>query len=73
MELSQAARELRDRFFKTMLEAAFPLQTGSDPTRTLRLSLWESRDWTASGSGFCERLSLDECLNTIEHDFWLQP
>ena len=36
MELSQAAQQLRDQFFKTMLEAAFPLQTGSDQEMTLQ-------------------------------------
>ena len=36
MELSQAERELRDRFFKTMLEATFPLQTGPDQEMTLQ-------------------------------------
>jgi len=36
MELSQAAKELRDRFFKTMLDATFPLQTGSDQEMTLQ-------------------------------------
>jgi hypothetical protein len=36
MELSQAERELRGRFFKAMLEATFPLQTGSDQEMTLQ-------------------------------------
>ncbi|HEV3255340.1 MAG TPA: hypothetical protein VG013_00540 [Gemmataceae bacterium] len=36
MELSQAERQLRDRFFKAMLEATFPLQSGSDQELTLQ-------------------------------------
>jgi hypothetical protein len=35
MELSPAALQLRDQFFKTMLEATFPLQAGSDQEMTL--------------------------------------
>lgn len=30
MQMLQAERELRDRFLKAMLEAAFPLQPGID-------------------------------------------
>jgi hypothetical protein len=30
MELSKPERELRDRFFQVLAEAAFPLQTGPD-------------------------------------------
>jgi hypothetical protein len=36
MELSQAAQQLKDQFFKTMLEATFPLQTGADQEMTLQ-------------------------------------
>jgi hypothetical protein len=36
MDLSQAEQELRGRFFKAMLEATFPLQTGSDQEMTLQ-------------------------------------
>ncbi len=36
MELSQSERDLRDRFFKAMLEATFPLQKGVDQEITLQ-------------------------------------
>ena len=36
MELSQAERELRDRFFQAMLEVSFPLQTGADQEMILQ-------------------------------------
>jgi hypothetical protein len=36
MALSQSERELRDQFLKVMLEAAFPLQAGSDREMTLQ-------------------------------------
>jgi hypothetical protein len=36
MGLSQAEQELRDRLFKAMLEATFPLQAGSDQEMTLQ-------------------------------------
>ena len=36
MALSQSERDLRDRFLKEMLEAALPLQTGSDREMTLQ-------------------------------------
>jgi hypothetical protein len=35
MALSEAERELRDRFFKVLLEAVLPLKTGPDPEVTL--------------------------------------
>jgi hypothetical protein len=37
MALSQSERELRDQFLKVMLEAAFPLQAGSDREMTLQV------------------------------------
>jgi hypothetical protein len=36
MALSQSEQELRDHFLKKMLEAALPLQTGSDREMTLQ-------------------------------------
>jgi hypothetical protein len=36
MELPQSERDLRDRFFKAMLEATFPLQAGVDQEMTLQ-------------------------------------
>ncbi len=35
MALSQAERELRDRFVKVLLDATIPLQPGEDPEVTL--------------------------------------
>jgi hypothetical protein len=35
MSLSQEEQELRDRFFKILLEASFPLQKGPDPEVSL--------------------------------------
>ncbi len=36
MQLLQTERDLRDRFFKAMLEATFPLQAGADQEMTLQ-------------------------------------
>lgn len=36
MQLLQTERDLRDRFFKAMLEATFPLQAGTDQEMTLQ-------------------------------------
>jgi hypothetical protein len=36
MQLLQSERDLRDRFFKAMLEATFPLQEGTDQEMTLQ-------------------------------------
>jgi len=36
MQLLQAERELRDRFFQAMVEATFPLQAGHDQEMTLQ-------------------------------------
>lgn len=36
MQLMQAERDLRDRYFKAMLEATFPLQAGVDQELTLQ-------------------------------------
>jgi hypothetical protein len=36
MQLLQTERDLRDRFFKAMLEATFPLQAGTDQELTLQ-------------------------------------
>jgi hypothetical protein len=36
MQLLETERELRDRFFKAMLEATFPLQVGTDQEMTLQ-------------------------------------
>ncbi len=36
MQLSQADRELQERFLKAMLEATFPLQEGQDQEQTLQ-------------------------------------
>jgi hypothetical protein len=36
VQLSQPEQELRDRCFKVMLEAMFPLQTGSDQEMILQ-------------------------------------
>lgn len=36
MELSPAEQTLRDRFFKAMLEATYPLQTGPDQEMMLQ-------------------------------------
>ena len=36
MQLSQAERELRDRFFSAMAEATAPLQAGQDQEMTLQ-------------------------------------
>jgi hypothetical protein len=36
MNLLQSERELRDRFFRAMLEATFPLQAGLDQEMTLQ-------------------------------------
>jgi hypothetical protein len=39
MALSPAEEELRDRFFKVLLEATLPLQPGADPEVTLEALL----------------------------------
>jgi len=36
MNLLQSERELRDRFFRAMVEATFPLQVGLDQEMTLQ-------------------------------------
>ena len=36
MNLLQSERELRDRFFRAMVEATFPLQAGLDQEMTLQ-------------------------------------
>jgi hypothetical protein len=36
MSLLQSERELRDRFFRAMVEATFPLQAGLDQEMTLQ-------------------------------------
>ena len=36
MNLVQSERELRDRFFRAMVEATFPLQAGLDQEMTLQ-------------------------------------
>jgi hypothetical protein len=36
MDLSRAEQQLRDRFFRTMLEATFSLQQGADQEMTLQ-------------------------------------
>jgi hypothetical protein len=36
MQLLQTERDLRDRFFKAMLESTFPLQAGVDQEMTLQ-------------------------------------
>lgn len=43
MELMQEERTLRDRFFRTMLDATFPLQAGPDQELTLQ-ALIEAAD-----------------------------
>ena len=35
MSLSREEQELRDRFFKTLLESTYPMQRGPDPEVTL--------------------------------------
>jgi hypothetical protein len=37
MDLPPDQRQLRERFFTTLLEATFPLKTGPDPEVTLEL------------------------------------
>jgi hypothetical protein len=37
MDLSAEQRQLKERFFTTLLEATFPLQQGPDPEVTLEL------------------------------------
>jgi hypothetical protein len=37
MALPQKDRELRDQFFRTLLEATFPLKAGPDPELALEL------------------------------------
>jgi hypothetical protein len=36
MDLVQSERDLRDRFFRAMVEATFPLQAGLDQEMTLQ-------------------------------------